>query len=159
MYSEWSSLVDEIRGEVSLENVLNAYPPHTGKDVVNIIVKSLTDTPRAKDLREPNHARSGQVDHGRHQLWAGIAPVGAQAHAPVCRCVRELAFGHPRAEEVRPLASEGKPRCVRPDHLQAVVTGVHAQTDNMMEDIVHFLESHERRKEWDRYLVVSYSYI
>lgn len=50
MYSEWSSLVDEIRGEVSMDNVLNAYPPHAGKDVVNIIIKSLTEAPRAKDL-------------------------------------------------------------------------------------------------------------
>lgn len=50
MYSEWSSLVEEIRGQVTLDNVLNAYPPHAGKDVVNIILKSLTDTPKAKDL-------------------------------------------------------------------------------------------------------------
>jgi hypothetical protein len=50
MYSEWSSLVDEIRGELALDNVLNVYPPQAGKDVVNIIVKSLTDTPKAKDL-------------------------------------------------------------------------------------------------------------
>lgn len=26
--------------------------------------------------------------------------------------------------------------------------------DRPMEDIVHFLEAHERRKEWDKYLVV-----
>ena len=50
MYSEWSSLVDEIREENTLNNVLNAYPAHAGKDVVNIVLKSLTDTPRAKDL-------------------------------------------------------------------------------------------------------------
>ncbi len=50
MYSEWSSLEDEIRGESALKNVLNAYPSHAGKDVVNIVLKSLTDAPRAKDL-------------------------------------------------------------------------------------------------------------
>ncbi len=50
MYSEWSSLVNEIREESSLTNVLNAYPTHSSKDVVNIILKSLTDTPKAKDL-------------------------------------------------------------------------------------------------------------
>lgn len=42
--------MDEIRGEVTLDNVLNAYPFHAGKDVVSLILKSLTETPRAKDL-------------------------------------------------------------------------------------------------------------
>ena len=50
MYSDWSSLVDEIRGENSLDNILDAYPAHAGKDVVNIVLKSLTEPPRAKDL-------------------------------------------------------------------------------------------------------------
>lgn len=50
MYSEWSSLVDAIKDEGSLNKALNAYPAHAGKDVVNIVLKSLTDPPRAKDL-------------------------------------------------------------------------------------------------------------
>lgn len=50
MYSEWSSLVEEIKGEGSLNNVLSVYPIHAGKGVVNIVLKSLTDPPRAKDL-------------------------------------------------------------------------------------------------------------
>lgn len=50
MYSEWSSLVDEIRGEISLDNVLSAYPAHAGKEVVSIVLKSLTDTPHSRDL-------------------------------------------------------------------------------------------------------------
>ena len=42
--------MDEIKGESSVTNVLSAYPPHSSKDVVNIILKSLTEAPRAKDL-------------------------------------------------------------------------------------------------------------
>lgn len=72
MYSEWSSLVDEIRGEVALDNVLNAYPPHAGKDVVNIVLKSLTDAPRAKDLPVTLNTHD-QVKWTMHVISYGLA--------------------------------------------------------------------------------------
>lgn len=50
MYSEWSSLVDEIRQISSLDNVLSAYPAHASKEMVSITLKSLNDAPRAKEL-------------------------------------------------------------------------------------------------------------
>ena len=44
-------------------------------------------------------------------------------------------------------------------HRRGVICWVHrfmgrGVIDRPMEDIVHFLEAHERRKEWDKYLVV-----
>lgn len=47
MYSEWSSLVDEIRDEKSssLDNVLKAYPTNVGKEVVKLVLKALNDSP------------------------------------------------------------------------------------------------------------------
>ena len=42
--------MEEIRGEGTLKNVLSAYPFQAGKDVVNIVLKSLTETPRSRDL-------------------------------------------------------------------------------------------------------------
>ena len=45
MYSEWSSLVEEIRDEErrSLDDSLKAFPPEVGKGVVKLVLKSLND--------------------------------------------------------------------------------------------------------------------
>lgn len=42
MYSEWSSLADEIRSDYSSNEVLGVYPADSGKEVVSIVLKSLT---------------------------------------------------------------------------------------------------------------------
>jgi len=47
MYSEWSSLVEEIRdeGRSSLDDSLKPFPPAVGKGVVKLVLNSLEDTP------------------------------------------------------------------------------------------------------------------
>lgn len=55
MYSEWSSLVDDIRDEESssLDNVLKAYPTNVGKEVVKLVLKALKDTtPHSSSTKE-----------------------------------------------------------------------------------------------------------
>ena len=52
MYSEWSSLVDDIRDKElnSLDNVLKAYPTNVGKEVVKLVLKALNIIHSTKEL-------------------------------------------------------------------------------------------------------------
>ena len=54
MYSEWSSLVEDIRDEElsSPGNVLQAYPTNVGKEVVKLVLKALVDLPGHSSTKE-----------------------------------------------------------------------------------------------------------
>ena len=51
MYSEWVSLTESIRSEESPETVLKKFPQHVGRDVVQSIIKPLTDLENAAPVK------------------------------------------------------------------------------------------------------------
>lgn len=51
MYSEWVSLTENIRSEESPETVLKRFPQHVGRDVVQVILKPLTDLGTSQSVK------------------------------------------------------------------------------------------------------------
>ena len=74
MYSEWVSLTDSIRSEESPETVLKKFPPNVGREVVQSILKPLTDlgtitTVKNTDPNAPPNRPVSNLSTREEVLW------------------------------------------------------------------------------------------